>query len=613
MSRTAQGQDRPSAWRVRLLACLACLIAAAGCTTAGSPTSSSGASGPPAKGGTATFALAAKTEFSWLLPIENALNNEPWAMSVEAALYQPLYTAGDGNSPLIDKQVSIAYPPVWSDNNKTVIIRLKHYLWSDGQPVTSRDVEFFLNLQRANKSKDAWYVPGLMPDDIKSASYPSSDEVVLHLTRSYSQQWFDNNQLTWIFPLPQQTWDKTSLSGKVGNYDLTTSGAKNVFSFLYGQSQKVSTYATNPLWQTVDGPWRLTGYNPTSYETTLTPNKAYSGPTKPHLAKVELLSFTSEAAEIDAVRSGQVTYGYLPANDYGLKGYLQGHGFTVAGWAPEYVNWMELGYTSPVYGPLVRQLYLRQALQHLVNEALYVKSVWHGPAQYTYGPVPNLPGSPYVSPEEKTNPDPYSVSAARSLLEAHGWAPGAGGYMVCKRAGSASGDCGAGITAGRKLDLKMMYSTGSPALETEVSAYQTAAKSAGVQIDLDPQSPTTMFSIGAICPPGPCNWGLLIYSSFEWNYGQSNAYPTSDGGFGTGNFWGGGYSSATANKLLATTRYKSGINYLYAQENYLSRDIAAVWVPTPDTQVSVVKNTLHGWHPQQAFGIPIFGDWYYVK
>jgi peptide/nickel transport system substrate-binding protein len=598
---------------VQAAAGAACLLIA-GCTGNVANSSSSSSSGPPAKGGTATFALAVGQDFSWIFPIENQANNEPWDLNVEEALYRPLYFAGDGTRPVIDPQLSLADPPVWSDHDQTVTIHLKHYRWSDGQPVTSRDVEFFLNLERAGKAQDAWYVPGELPDNIRSASYPNPSEVVLHLKRRYSQQWFDDNQLTWIFPLPQQAWDRTSLTGKVGNYDLTAAGAKRVWTFLYGQAEKVSTYATNPLWQTVDGPWRLTGYNQVTFETTLQPNSSYSGPVKARLAKVVIESEPDETAEIDELRSGILDYGYLPLDDYGLKGYLASHGYTIAPWAPEYSEWAELGYTSSIYGPLVRQLYLRQALQHLVDQPLYLTTLFHGYGQYTYGPVPNLPGSAYVSAEEKTDPDPYSVSAARSLLQAHGWARGPSGYLVCKHAGTGAGDCGAGIAAGRTLSLKLMYSTGEPSLEAEVEAYQTAAKNAGVQIILDPQTETTMFSIGGICPPGPCNYGILIYADWMWNYGQGDVYPSSDGIFQTGaNYWAGGYSSPQADKLIVAATRNTGVNYLYAEENYLSRNIAALWFPTVDNQISVVKNTLHGWQPQQVFANEMPENWYYTK
>jgi peptide/nickel transport system substrate-binding protein len=588
------------------------VLVVAGCT--GNLANSTSSQGAPIKGGSATFALAVGQDFSWIFPIENQANNEPWDLNVEEALYRPLYFAGDGTSPTIDNQLSLADTPVWSDNNQTVTIHLKHYKWSDGTPVTSRDIEFFLNLVKGGKAKDAWYVPGELPDNIRSASYPNPYEVVLHLNRSYSQQWFDDNQLTWIFPLPQQAWDKTSLTGKVGNYDRTASGARQVYNFLYGQAEKVSTYASNPLWQTVDGPWRLTGYNQVTFETTLQPNTKYTGPVKPHLSQVVIESEPDETAEIDALRSGVLDYGYLPLDDYGLKGYLQSHGFTIAPWAPEYSQWAELGYSSPTYGPLVRQLYMRQALQHLVNQPLYLNSLFHGYGQYTYGPVPNLPGSPYVSPQEKTDPDPYSVTSARSLLQAHGWAPGAGGFLVCKHAGTGAADCGAGIAAGRVLAFKLMYSTGEPSLQAEVEAYQTAAKSAGVQVTLDPQTETTMFSIGGVCPPGPCDYGILIYADWMWNYGQGDVYPSSDGIFQSGaNYWAGGYSSKAADNLIVSATEHTGLNYLYAEENYLSSNVAALWFPTVDNQISVVKNTLQGWQPQQVFANELPENWYFTK
>ncbi len=607
---------RPGRWRgarrLSITLAVTCL-AIAGCVSQPQSSGHASTGGTPVKGGTATFALPIGEDFSWIFPIQNTANDEPWDGTVEEALYRPLYMAGQGSKPVINQALSLAYPPVWSNGSKTVTIRLKHYRWSDGQPITSRDVQFFLNLERVNKSQDSWYVPGELPDDVASASYPSSSEIVLHLKRAYSQQWFDNNQLTWLFPMPQQTWDRTRPGGPVGNYDMTTAGAKAVFSFLFSQSKSLSTYATNPLWKVVDGPWRLTGFDPTTFQTTLSPNTAYSGPVKPRLSKFVIQSFPSQTAEVDAIRSGELTYGYLPFSDFGLKGYLQSHGFTISPWAPDYVQWAELGYTSPVYGPLVRQLYMRQALQHLVNQPLYMNALFHGLGQYTYGPVPNLPGSPFVSPQEKIDPAPYSGTSARSLLTAHGWAPGSGGIMTCQHPGTGSAECGAGIAKGRALAFKMMYSTGSPTLVSEVSAYQTAAKSAGIQINLDPQTETTMFSIGGTCPPGPCNWGILIYSSWMWNYGQGDVYPSIGQGFQTGNYWAGGYSSTTADQLIAASHEQTGLSHLYAEQNYLSRNIAALWFPTQDNAISVVKNTLHGWQPQQVFANPLPENWYFTK
>ncbi|MHB8296553.1 MAG: hypothetical protein ACYDH5_18460, partial [Acidimicrobiales bacterium] len=58
------------------------------------------------------------------------------------------------------------------------------------------------------------------------------------------------------------------------------------------------------------------------------------------------------------------------------------------------------------------------------------------------------------------------------------------------------------------------------------------------------------------------------------------------------------------------THSSSSINALHNYQNYISRQVAGLWFPTGDNQISVVKNTLQGWQPQQAFGSPRASRWY---
>lgn len=594
------------------LAAVASLALAACGTSASKPPSPS--SGTPVKGGTASFDLGVGDDFSWIFPLDNEANWEPWDFNISYDSWRPLYFAGAGNKPIVSKALSIAYPPTWSNDNRTVTVKLKPMKWSDGQPVTSRDVQFFFNLYKANKSRIAQYTPGEIPDDIASVTYPSKTTFVLHLKKRYSQQWFYGNQLTDIVPMPQQAWDKESANGPVGNYDLTTSGAKKVFNFLWAQTKQLSTYSTNPLWKVVDGPWVMTSYDPTTHRLEESANKHYTGAQKPYLAHVVYETNTSDTAEVDALRSGSLTYGYLPFNDLGLTGYLQSHGYTVAPWAPEYVNWAEFGYTSKTYGPLVKQLYIRQALQHLVNEPLYLKATLHNYGQLSYGPVPNLPGSPWVSPQEKKDPYPYSKSSAKQLMSSHGWKMGSGHTLVCENAGTGPNQCGKGIASGRSFGLKLMYSTGYPNLVPQVEAFQTAANSVGMTITLDPQTQNAMFSIGGTCPPGPCDWGIIWYADWMWDYGPGAVYPTGGQEFGKGgNYWSGGYYSPKAQRLIDATQTATGLSHLYKYENYISEQEAGLWVPTADNSISVVSNKLHGWQPQQVFADPLPERWYYTK
>jgi len=595
------------------LACVAALVLAACATN----TTTNTRTGKPVNGGTASYALGGGVGFTWAFPLDNQANYEPEDGNVQADLWRPLYFAGGPGTTGISEKFSLANPPVYSNHDQTVTVTLKRsYKWSDGMPVTTKDIRFFFELEAAGVKlgKYAPYVPGTMPDDIKSVSYQGPYKFTINLIHPYNPLWFTGNQLTWIIPMPQHAWDKTCTSCPAGDNASTMAKAEAVYNFLYGQSSKLSTYATNPLWKVVDGPWVLSRYDPTTFHSVFTPNKAFTGPDKPHLSSYQIYTFNSDTAELDALRSGLITYGYLPIDDAPAAAKYEAMGYVLKPWNNAYYNEdIEFGFTSPTYGPLVRQLYIRQALQHLVNEPLYIKTALHGYGVPDYGIAPSAPPSSYTSPVLRTDPYPYSIPAAASLLKAHGWVKNSSGVDVCQRPGTAGNQCGAGIAKGRALTLMFMYSTGSPYFLAQVEAFAAAAKQAGVNIALNGQTATTMFSIAGTCPPGPCNWGMAGYSGFLWDFGQYVVYPNGDEQFGKGNYWAGGYYSPTAQRLITAAEDKPGLNGLYAAENYLSRDVASLWWPLPDQYILLVKSNLKGWTPLDPYVDQLPSLWYYVK
>lgn len=587
----------------------------AACTT--TATTSTPTGGKPVSGGTATYALAVGDSFSWMLPLENQANYEPWQLNVEGDMWRPLYFAGGPGATGIYSKFSLAYPPVYSNHNQSVTIKMKpSYKWSDGKPVTTADVRFFFQIEAAGAKlgKYAPYVPGTMPDDIKSVTYQGPYQFTINLVHSYNPFWFTGNQLTWIYPLPQHSWDKTCASCQVGDNAATLSGAKTVFNFLYAQSSAVSTFATNPLWKVVDGPWVISSYDPTTFHSVFTANTAYTGPDKPHLHAYQIYSFSSDTAELDALRSGLITYGYLPIDEAASASKYESLGFVLKPWNNAYYNEdIEFGYTNPTWGPLVRQLYIRQALQHLVNEQLYINTSLHGFGVPDYGIAPVAPSSVYTSPSLRRDPYPYSIPAAESLLSAHGWVKNSSGVDVCQRPGTASNQCGAGIAKGQTLNLLFMYSTEAPYFLAQVEAFVAAAKQAGVGITLNGQTTTTMFSIAGVCPPGPCKWGMAGYAGFMWDFGQYVVYPNGDEQFGKGNYWAGGYYNPAAQRLITAAEVSPGLSNLYAAENFISKDVASLWWPLPDQYILLVKNNLRGWTPLDPYVDQLPSLWYYVK
>ena len=71
-------------------------------------------------------------------------------------------------------------------------------------------------------------------------------------------------------------------------------------------------------------------------------------------------------------------------------------------------------FSNPKYAPLENQLYIRQAMQYLIDQPAYIKSIQLGYGTPTYGPVPAFPQTSFLDPAEKSNPYPYDPATASS-------------------------------------------------------------------------------------------------------------------------------------------------------------------------------------------------------
>lgn len=501
-------------------ACLVLVAVLAGTSAA----SASRANDKSSKGTVVTMAEGAQGTPDNILPFVTGENNSLANTNLQEQMWPTLYTIGTPKTiNAINSALSLADPPVYSDGNRVVSVTLKKYKWSDGAPLDARDLTFFMNLLKANKTAWAHYTPGDMPDNVKSYSASGAQTVVFKLNRSYNPTWFTDDELAYIVPLPQQAWDEESASGPVGNYDTTTAGAKAVYSFLDKEGKDLASYDTDPLWKVVDGAWKLKQFTSNGLAA-LVPNTSYSGPDKPHIAEFEEEPFTSSTAEFDAVLSGSVDIGYVPLNDLAEKSRVEGGGYKLVQSVLVGVNMMSLNYYSPVVGPLVKQLYIREALNDVMDQPLQIKSILDGIGGYTdYGPVPPQPKTQYVAPIQEK--DPFDVAAARKLLTSHGWHIPSKGAAVCEHPGTGSSDCGAGIAKGKTLTFALVYDSGSGYLTETMANYKSDASEAGIVINLSQQPFDSI--VGDICGTPTCdspgwqiaNWG----AGFSWNFGSP--YP----------------------------------------------------------------------------------------
>jgi peptide/nickel transport system substrate-binding protein len=443
------------------------------------------------------------------------------------------------------------------------------------------------------------------------------------LTGAVNSYWFTYNELSQITPMPN-AWDVTSTTGAPNSggcataaYGTADAACTAVYTFLSKQAgydpanpkaanNSLSTYATNPLWQVVDGPWKLSSFDAEG-NVTFVPNTSYSGPIKPTIKKFVELPFTSDTAEFNALVGGKVNVGYLPTQDITqatTNPLVAGpnnprlSNFTLDplyGWAINYFpyNFDSTGNNGTV-GKVFSQLYVRQAIQLLVDQPLYNEKIYKGYAVPTYGPVPTEPANNFVSSTVKDNPYPYSPAKAIALLKAHGWKVVPGGTTTCASPGTGSTQCGAGIPAGTPLSFQLQYASGTNAITELMTAEKASWATAGIQMTLSQASFNTVIGNATPCPSG-CSWQLENWGG-GWIF-SPDYYPSGEDIFQTGaGSNSGNYSDATNDANIKATNVTQ--TPLTAYENYLAKQLPVIFQPNVASQLTEIQKGLSGVTPQ---------------
>lgn len=612
----------------RFLRTLECALAAVGLALVGSaeiaPAPSSGAAVTKT---TVTFAEPAGEPPNYIFPFfTSAYYTQVNMTNFQFLMFRPLYFFGSPNKVTYNEELSLADPPVFSNGDKTVKITLKTYQWSNGTKVDATDVMFWMNLYKMKPTASAFWFPGglSMPTSVTSVKITSPKTLTFTFDRSFNTHWLFYDQLAEITPLPL-AWTKTSPTSSSGSagcataaYGTDDSGCKAVYTFLSEQSgfdpthpktaiDALPTYASNPLWKVVDGPWELTSFGPTA-PVVFKSNTAYSGPNKPKIKKFIEEPFTTDTTEFNALATGAIDYGYLPVTDItssAAKPAKPGKELAVGNNNPRLITyslqplywyamsdvWYNLASTGDTgqAGAIFSQLYIRQAIQHLVDQTLYVNRIYKGYGYPDYGPVPTLPPNPFASRAEKQNPYPYSVSAAKRLLASHGWKVAPGGTSTCQSPGTGSGHCGKGIKKGAKLALTLQYASGNKALRNLIAAEKASWSQAGINVAVSSATYNTVFGNTRRCSGRGCTWELQDYDTgWSWLYSPPVVYPTGEEDFATGaesNF--GSFNTPTANRLVLQSLV-SNVG-LTKYENYIEKELPGIFQPVEVTLYEIRK------------------------
>ena len=273
-------------------------------SSSGSATNTTTTPGAVSQPGSITYALAPGAVPNWILPMPTSSTNSVYnVFNFEWQSWPPMYYAPSGSTPTVDPTLSVANPPVWSNGDKTFSITLKSWKWNNGQTISSKDVQFTFDMikaaVKASPANWAAYVPGYFPDIITSTSTPDASTIVVNLSKAVNPTWLEYDILGGVPIMPASAWSKDSASGPTLDYTNPANAAK-IFAFLTAASKSVSTYATNPLWQTVYGPYKISSFNDTTGAIKMVPNNTYSGPhANPKSTDPVSTAFHSAASEVN--------------------------------------------------------------------------------------------------------------------------------------------------------------------------------------------------------------------------------------------------------------------------------------------------------------------------
>jgi peptide/nickel transport system substrate-binding protein len=551
--------------------------------------------------GTITWAFAPGTSPTWIFPVTPGANSSVYtAYQFQEESWRSLNYFPDGAAQKENPALSLADDPVWSNGDKTVSITLKPWKWSDGTEITAKDAEFWIDLVKAavaeNPANYGNYSPGVgIPDQITSMT-AIGQTLTLNLNAAVNPTWFWEDNLAGVVPLPAQSWAKASATGPILDFT-NPANATAIYNYLAAQSKDVSTYATNPLWQVVDGPYKLSQFNDTTDAFTMVPNTAYSGPHATPESNYQGVPFTSETAEWNAVKAGSIDVGFVPFQDIPQVKSVEKN-YAVFGYPGFSFNYVTYNFkdTTGDFNNIINQLYIRQALAHLEDEQGYIHAFFYGAAGQAYGPVPAIPPSPYTPANATADPYPFSVPDAISILKAHGWTVTPGGTDTCSKPGTGASECGSGIPAGTKLSWNLIYNTSPAVIGEQVTDLVSQAKKAGIEITLKSDNFNHMLATyyDGANPAGINLWAMEDFGGFS-----IATYPTTNEIFNTGGTFNiGEFSNSKVDSLIHASVTSSNPAAVKNEASYITLEQPSLFQPVVDN-ILVWKTGISG--PASAF------------
>ncbi|NMP22291.1 peptide ABC transporter substrate-binding protein [Sulfobacillus harzensis] len=545
---------------------------AAGCGTT-TKTTTGTAPTTPKSGGTLTVALPPQTNLDWYLPINTASSDQIYNGWMDNQIYKPLIFLNDQYQ--IVWKSSIASKITYNKAGTVYHVFIgKNWKWSTGQPVTANDLMFTWNVVKAASASNAptpWPFVGAgtgdIPSGIQSVVENNSHEVTFTLKQPANQEWFIYNGLIQLVPMPS------------AELNLYAKGPNPTAADWTKEVQYLGSIGSRPSTAQLasDGPFELVSATP-NQTWIMKPNPDYGG-YKPKIGKLDFVYEASSTAEFSALRQGQISLGYLDPSQLGAKAQLTSQGDRIV---PAYtlgVYWTELNmWPGTSYASIFDQLYIRKALEMATDQQAIADQIYKGYAIPSYGPIPPVPKTKFYDPSAEPT-IAYDPTAAKKLLEAHGWHL-KNGVMINAQ--------------GKPLNLTFLWVTGSSSGQQIVQLMQQDWKAIGVQTTLKGVN----FNQFLTDTSNKHSSAWQVATGSGWVYNGPGWLPTGGQLFSSTAPSGTGYANNEEDALIAATHkpYPSEADFLKAffkYEAYTAQQLPMLWEPNFGS-INVISANTHG-------------------
>ncbi len=544
-------RKRPShvlMFAVSFLGILAMLLSA--CGPSGTSTSPTSSSGKPVKGGTWIDDIYEDT--SSLIPNGSS---ETYATLLDQSIWAPIFTGtpnGTITPGLATEVPTVANGDVSSDL-KTWTFKLRPGLkWSDGQPLTAKDIDFTWKL---------WTNPAF------GASTTTGFNLIKSATVSHNDLWITFNLSQAFAPFPSVWTDG-------GEAPLPA----HIFSSMKPGDILKSSQNLDPT--VTSGPFTLTESKPgTEYTVTRNPDYYQAAQGLPYLDKIVFRVVGNQDTILKDLQAGSINSSwFLDVSKTPTYKTLSNYSIVKA---PVAANFEAIYFN--LKNPLLQDVNVRKAIAMAINHQQLITTARQGQAV----PLCTDHASAYNPGYEANAPCPqYNPSAAKALLQQDGWKLGSDNVFAKN---------------GKKLSLQYSTTSNNTWRAEDEDILQSELAAIGIKLNISNYPASTFF--GTFLPQGVV--GKYDLAEFE----NSFTYDADDAsGFScaqvpsAANSYGGQNFSFYCNKQLDQlfTQEQTGTTPAARQQAfnqihqiYLT-DFPFVTLYAP-VDISLVKNGAHNY------------------